>query len=131
MMLQAQKQVALGSRQAARRNAAVAPLRAPRSSGVCRAEPTPDSVQEGSGYVAYDSAGQSNMYPVMTKAYADNGPNATTEANTGFALFAGAVAVGAIAVAVGLLSIKSGGADTTADQFKALSEYASIFAAQI
>jgi hypothetical protein len=44
----------------------------------------------------------------MTKAYADNGPNATTEANTGFALFAGAVAVGAIAVAVGLLSIKSG-----------------------
>lgn len=129
-MLKTQQQAIASSRRGAWGVATVPPMRARR---VCRAAedkpPEPESFQEPSGFVAYDSAGQSNMYPVFTKAYANTGPDDNANATNGIALGAGAVAVGAIVV--GLLALGFTGSDVTTDQYKSLSEYASIFAAQL
>ncbi|GBF94492.1 hypothetical protein Rsub_07026 [Raphidocelis subcapitata] len=93
-------------------------------------EPPPESFQESSGFVAYDSAGQSNMYPVFTKAYAGPAPPETASANNGFAITAAAVAIGAIVV--GLFALTNSGGDTVnlAD-YKTLSEYATIFSGEL
>ncbi|KAI8469698.1 MAG: hypothetical protein J3K34DRAFT_422888 [Monoraphidium minutum] len=130
MMLKTQTQAAAGSRAPVARRAAAAPLRTRR---VCRAEPEqpktapiPESFQEPSGFVASDSAGQSNMYPVFTKAYAS--PTAAP-GNTAFAVAAAAIAVAAIVVGLGALTTTGSG--PTVDDFKALSEYAAIFSAEI
>jgi hypothetical protein len=53
---------------------------------------------QASGYVVFDTAGQSNMYPVITKAYETGSAQDTLE--TGGANFAVGVGAGAIAVAV-------------------------------
>lgn len=72
------------------------------------------------------------MYPVVTRAY--SGPSAAdaSGANAGIALGAAAVAAGAIAV--GLLALGAGGGGDVAgdlSQFKALSEYAAAFSAEL
>lgn len=95
----------------------------------------PRTTQDASGYVEFDTAGQSNMYPVITKAYETGSAQDTLE--TGGANFAVGVGAGAIAVAVlaiGLTALSQQGADTTTaalEQFKSLSEYAAAFSAEL
>jgi hypothetical protein len=94
----------------------------------------PRTTQDASGYVEFDTAGQSNMYPVITKPYETGSGQDTLE--TGGANFAVGVGAGAIAVAVlaiGLTALTQQGADTGAamEQFKSLSEYAAAFSADL
>lgn len=68
-------------------------------------------VLQASGYVEFDTAGQSNMYPVVTKAYETGSDQDTLE--TGSANFVVGVGAGAIAVAVlalGLTALSQQGA---------------------
>lgn len=74
----------------------------------CCVPPVPP---QASGYVEFDTAGQSNMYPVITKAYETGSAQDTLE--TGGANFAVGVGAGAIAVAVlalGLTALSQQGA---------------------
>eukprot|EP00195_Chlamydomonas_chlamydogama_P006294 CAMPEP_0202894108 /NCGR_PEP_ID=MMETSP1392-20130828/3557_1 /ASSEMBLY_ACC=CAM_ASM_000868 /TAXON_ID=225041 /ORGANISM="Chlamydomonas chlamydogama, Strain SAG 11-48b" /LENGTH=159 /DNA_ID=CAMNT_0049578677 /DNA_START=58 /DNA_END=537 /DNA_ORIENTATION=- len=101
---------------------------------VCRAEDNPDAA----GFVAKDSAGQANLYPVLTKAYeagsaADSGE--ASAANTTYAIAAAGVALGLIGA--GLVALTSGSADPAAldaaefRQYASLSEYSSKFSSEL
>lgn len=61
-------------------------------------------VLQASGYVEFDTAGQPNMYPVITKAY-EAGSDLDT-ANTGSANLV--VGIGAAVIAVGVLAVGLG-----------------------
>lgn len=136
MMLSSKVQQQAAVRPASRA-AAVSLPRARRSACVVRAAEetkqeglTPESFQEKSGFVAYDSAGQSNMYPVMTKAYAEQAPTPAANATIGIALAAASVGIGAIAIGLSALS-KTGTGVVDLSQFKSLTDYAAAFAAEL
>lgn len=83
-------------------------LNTPDSSAAGASPPFPP---QASGYVEFDTAGQSNMYPVITKPYETGSGQDTLE--TGGANFAVGVGAGAIAVAVlaiGLTALTQQGA---------------------
>ncbi|GAX74985.1 hypothetical protein CEUSTIGMA_g2431.t1 [Chlamydomonas eustigma] len=97
----------------------------------CRAE----GEQVQTGYVDKDTAGQKNMFPVMTKAYEAGNENAqTTTANNSVAIVAGTVAVSAVVLGFSALSGNPGSVDASsfnASQLLTLVEYSSKFSAEL
>jgi len=93
---------------------------------------TPNT-QAASGYVEFDTAGQSNMYPVVTKAFEVGSNQDTLEtgsANLVVGLGAGGIAVAVLALGLVALSQQGAGSDPI-EQFKTLSEYAAAFSAEL
>jgi hypothetical protein len=67
---------------------------------------------QATAYVEFDTAGQSNMYPVVTKAYeagSDQDTADTGAANTVVGAGAAAIAVAVLALGLGALSQLGGG----------------------
>eukprot|EP00877_Chromochloris_zofingiensis_P004318 jgi/Chrzof1/13888/Cz08g16060.t1 len=91
------------------------------------------NAQASSGYVEYDTAGQSNMYPVMTKAYeagSSQDSGSMNSANTTYAIGAAVVAIGVLAI--GLIALtQSGGDATSTEQYLTLTQYAAKFATEL
>lgn len=93
---------------------------------------TPNT-QAATGYVEFDTAGQSNMYPVVTKAYetgSDQDTLETSSANLAVGVGAGVIAVAVLALGLAALSQQGAGSDPI-EQFKTLSEYAAAFSAEL
>lgn len=140
MMLKTQTQQVSASRSSSARARVSVPL---RTRTVVRAEETTTSAppaldlspntQAATGYVEFDTAGQSNMYPVVTKAYeagSDQDTADTGAANTVVGAGAAVIAVAVLALGLGALSQLGGGSEPV-EQFKSLSEYAAAFSAQL
>ncbi|KAK9802043.1 hypothetical protein WJX73_005455 [Symbiochloris irregularis] len=89
------------------------------------------------GYTEKDSAGQTNIYPVMTKAYVQGSTNDSTtgsKANNAIAAVAGIITLAAISL--GIVAAKSSISDNFEDTqaqvglFRSLSEYKDKFSAE-
>lgn len=74
---------------------------------------------QATGYVEFDTAGQSNMYPVITKAY-EAGSDADTT-NTGAANLV--IGAGAAVIGVGVLAVGLGALTQQASARKCISVF--------
>jgi hypothetical protein len=112
--------------------AAAAPVARRVRAVAVRAAPQEEPRMEESGYVNSDSAGQSNMYPVITRAYE---AKATDIGLGNVAVLLGAAAAAGAAIFFGLNGVQStaGTPPEVAElkQYQTLSEYASKFSAEV
>jgi hypothetical protein len=109
------------------RAARSAPLRRARTAAPlvrpCRAAPQEEPKMEESGYVNSDSAGQSNMYPVITRAYE---AKATDIGLGNVAAILGAAAAAGAAIFLGLNGVTAEGGLPAAKEVAELAQYATL-----